>query len=168
MATKKTTSKVSRKATLDININLNKSKNKKSKKQFKKLKPATILLIVAFFALGAVCGFFGVRLLTRNDCFTILGQDEITLQLNETYKDEGVKVVAFNKDVSKDIVIETNLLKDENGNYYAEEEATYYIIYTSKSFKYSSLFKIKKIRLVTFVEPTEESEIVNNQGGSNE
>ena len=61
----------------------------------------------------------------------------------------------------------TNLKKDIQGNYYAEEEGTYYITYTVDSLKYGSIFKIQKIRLITFVEPTEAGEL-QDLGGAND
>ena len=59
--------------------------------------------------------------------------------------------------------VETNLKQNANGGYYAEKEGTYYIKYTVDNIKYGSIFKIQKIRLIHFVEPTEESEVVGNE-----
>ena len=63
---------------------------------------------------------------------------------------------------SKNVIIETNLIKNPDGTYTSNEEGTYYIAYTVNNFKYGTLFKIQKIRLITFVEATEEGEM---QGG---
>jgi len=156
MATRKTASKTSKKASVEFNWNHKPSKKQKNKaeKQLKKLSVGGILTLVLMLGIGAVGGFFGVKFLTRNDCFVLNGADEITIQLNDRYVDQGAKVVAFNKDVSEDVEIETNLKVDENG-YYAEEVGTYYMVYKSTNIKYGSLIKVQKIRLITVVEAGE-------------
>lgn len=170
MATRKTASKTSKKATLDFDFKEekpNKRKQNKAKKQLKKLSIGAILIAVLVLAVGAVGGFFSVKLMTKKDCFTLNGKDEITLQLNESYKDEGAKVIAFGKNDESKVKVETNLTKNDDGTYSAKEEGTYYMIYTVDNFKYGTLFKIQKIRLITFVEATEQDEIDSaNQGGN--
>ena len=78
--------------------------------------------------------------------------------MGETYTDTGVKIISFGKDISSQAKVETNLLCDENGNYYATEIGTYYIKYTSQDIKFGKLFSIQKIRLITFVEQSEGGE----------
>lgn len=157
MATKKTTNKASKKVNLNLNIDKpSKKTNNKLKKQIKKIGIGSIIVIIFLIAIGGVGGYFGFKYLTRNDCFTLVGQDEITLQLNtETYTDEGAKVIAFGIDDSSKVEIETNLIKQKDGSYSANEVGTYYIIYRVKNLKYGTLFKIEKIRLITFVEASE-------------
>ena len=171
MATKKTASKQSKKATLDFNLRNsdkpNKRQRQKTVKNIKKLGFSTIALALVFLAIGGAGGFFAVKMLTRNDCFTLNGKDEITLQIGETYTDEGVEVVAFGKDDSGTVEIKTDLVKNEDGTYTATEEGRYYMIYTVKNFKYGTLFKIQKIRLISFVEATEQDEIDNLNPGGN-
>lgn len=167
MATRKTASKTSKKATVDfdwdVNIKTSKKSKKKTQKQIKKLGVATILVAVLLLVVGAVGGFFGVKFMVRNDCFVINGKDEITLQIGEAYTDESVKIVSFGQDVSDDITIETNLKQNEDGTYYSDEVGTFYIVYKSNNFKYGTLFKVQKIRLITFVEATEQEEIDSAQ-----
>lgn len=166
----KTYGKTSKKATVSFDWNNDKKSNKKTSKKvnkaMKKVSLAAICGAILFLTVGAVGGFFGVKFLTKNDCFALNGKDEITLQIGEKYIDEGAKIVAFGKDVSKEIIIETNLKQNNDGEFYAEEEGTYYIVYKSKNFKYNSLFKVQKIRLVTFVEATEQEEIENVGGNA--
>jgi len=114
-------------------------------------------------AVGVVGGYFGVQYLSRNDCFNIVGAEEITLEIGESYLDEGVKVVAFGVEETDKVEIETNLKKDNDGKFYAQTEGTYYIKYTVNNIKYGSIFKVQKIRLIHFVEPTESEEL----GGAN-
>ena len=168
MAIKKNAGKTSKKAELSFDWNSNdKSKKKNSKKagkHIRKLGIGAIFGAIMLLCVGSFGGFVGCKIATRNDCFALNGQDEITLQIGETYADEGAKVVAFGKDVSEDIVVETNLQTNIDGTYFAEEEGTYYMIYKSTNLKYGSIFKVQKIRLITFVEATEPDEL--NRGGN--
>ena len=117
----------------------------------------TLLLVLV---ISAVLGLGVSFILTKNDCFNIIGNDELTLTLGESYFDEGVKVVAFNKECTN-ITIETNLTKNSDGSYSANELGTYYIKYIANHFKYNSIFKIQKVRLITFVEPSEGASVEN-------
>ncbi len=154
----KNTSKVSKKAEININTSGNSRNNKKTKHAMKKMTLKTLCISLCLFILAGTIGIGVAFYLTKDDCFNIIGQDEITLMLTERYVDEGVKVVAFGSDDSDKVSVETNLKQDANG-YYAEEEGTYYIIYTVDNLKYGTIFKVQKIRLITFVEPTEDSEV---------
>lgn len=163
MATKKNASKTSSKAKSNINVSSVKE-NKKSQKQVEKTLKNTsakvlifgLVFLVVGLALGAGA-WWGV---CRNDCFEIIGKDEIVRTLDEgKYEDPGVKVVAFGRELGKDeIIIETNLKRDEDGNFYAEEVGTFYIRYSTENFKYGKLFKVEKVKLVTFVEASEGGE----------
>ena len=169
MATRKTASKTSKKATVSFDWGNNKPSKRETKKinkNLKKLGDGTLITALILLVVGTVGGFFGFKVLTKNDCFVLNGKDEITLQIGEKYTDDGVKVVAFGKDETEKVQIETNLTKNEDGTYSAEEEGTYYITYTVDSFKYGTIFKIKKIRLITFVEPTEQEEITGAGGNA--
>ena len=170
MANKKSVSKTSKKATVNFNWDNNKSSkklNKKSENQLKKLKGGAILVALVLLFVGALGGFLTIKIVTRNDCFELVGKDEITLMLGENYIDEGAKVVAFGSDDSSKVKIETNLEKNEDGTFTATEEGTYYITYTVDNFKYGKLLKVQKIRLISFVEQTEQEEIQDaNQGGN--
>lgn len=171
MANKKTVGKTSKKVTINFDWNQDKKSNNKSnkkvEKQIKKLGVGILLLAAVFLVFGAVGGFFAVKFVSKNDCFILNGKDEITLQIGEKYTDEGAKVIAFGKNDENKLKVETKLKEESDGVYYAEEEGTYYIIYTVDNFKYGTLFKIQKIRLITFVEATEQEEISSaNQGGN--
>ena len=101
--------------------------------------------------------------MVKNDCFILDGKDEITLQIGEKYTDEGAKVIAFGKDDASKIKTETNMKRNNDGTYYSNEEGTFYIKYTVNNLKYGTIFKVQKIRLITFVEETEQEEV---QGGN--
>lgn len=145
MATRRKAEKTSKK------VELNAVENSSKKKTFK----SAGFVVVLVFVLGLILGAGAWWLVCRNDCFEINGSDQITLTLEETYEDDGVKIVAFGKNEQSSVVIETDLKQDDLGRFYAEEVGTYYIKYKSSCFKYGTLFKIEKIRLVTFVEVSE-------------
>ena len=161
MASKKSYGKVSKRASIDFGSGTTTSEKSK-KKQTKKVKSSlnkistlAKVIMVLLIVVGITGGILVTKFITRNDCFVLNGQGEQTLFISETYKDESAKVVAFGKDDSAKIEIETNMKKNEAGEYYAEEVGTYYMIYKVKNFKYGSIFKIQKIRLITFVEESE-------------
>ena len=157
MATRKTANKVSKKAEINFNLNKpNKSQRRKAEKKIKKLSAGAVAMAVMLLVGGAIGGWFGCKVLTKNDCFEIVGKDEITRVVGCAYEDQGIKAVAFGKDVSNKVQIETNLILNEDGTYTANEVGTYYIVYKVDTFKYNSIFKVQKIRLITFVEASED------------
>ncbi len=159
MATRKSASKTSSRAKSNISASGVKVDKKSQRQVENTLKNASLKVFVfglIFLIVGLLLGAGAWWIVCRNDCFAIIGNDEIELTLDETYEDFGVKVVAFGKRLDKDdIIIETNLKKDTDGKYYADEVGTYYIKYSTENFKYGKLFKVEKVRLVTFVEPSE-------------
>ena len=160
MDKRKTISKISKKTELNLSANKpNKKTTKKVKIKLKKFSFKVVALAMFLLFVGVVLGYWGVKYLTRNDCFDIIGAEEITLELGQTYLDEGVEVVAFGVDESDKVKIDTNLKKDKDGKFYAQAEGTYYIKYTVNNIKYGSIFKVQKIRLIHFVEPTEDGEL---------
>lgn len=155
MATKTNSKKTTSKATINLpKINISKSKNKKIKNNLNNFSAKTILialvLLIAGLSIGAGLYFF----VCRNDCFELVGEEELTFTLGESYIDEGVKIIEFNKDIKENVYIETNL-KQDNNSFYADEIGTYYIKYMSNSIKYGKVFSVSKVRLITFVEESE-------------
>lgn len=135
-----------------------KRKAKKAKKAMKKAGVKSLLIALLVLAIGVGAGIGAFYLFCRNDEFVVLGAEELTITLDEKYTDEGVKIVAFGKDIKNKVMVKTDLKVDENGDYYAENVGTYYIKYTTNELKYGSIFKIQKIRLITVVEPSETEE----------
>lgn len=167
MATRKRASKTSTRARLNVDlddISVSKRTRKKATKELKKIDAKTWIIAILVLVIGVGIGVGAWFLTSKNDCFEIIGTSELTLTLEETYTDEGVKIVSFNKDISGEVVIETDLKKDGNGKYYAEEIGTYYIKYSSMDLKYGKIFKVEKIRLITFVEPSEGMDSAENGG----
>lgn len=163
-ATRSTTKKV--KVTDDITITVSGNNRSRKKKSNLGLKATLIVLLVTI--IGCVIGAVSCYFVCRDDYFTMIGRDEITLTLKEegqdinssnAYYDEGVDVVSFGRDVSDKVYIETDLKQNEDGSYYADEIGTYYIIYKVDDIKYGKIFTVKRIRLITFVEGTPENEV---------
>lgn len=94
----------------------------------------------------------------------MIGKDEISVEIGSSYYDQGVKIISFGKDQQESVEIETNLTKNADGSYTSNEEGTFYIKYKSNSFKYGKLFKVERIRLISFVEASEPGEMIPDEG----
>jgi len=125
-------------------------------------KAMLVILIVTL--VGVSIGVGTCWALTRDDYFVIVGNDEITLTLRaegeeinsrNSYIDEGIKAVSFGRDVSDKVYIKTDLKRNEDGSFTADEIGTYYIIYRVDDIKYDKIFTVQRIRLITFVESEE-------------
>lgn len=150
-----------------INLNLDESSIKKSaktaKSTAKSFSKSTTVIIVLFLIIGIGLGIGAGFYISRNDCFEIIGADELTLTIGENYYDEGCKVISLGKDVSNDIEIETDLTINLDGSLTGDETKTYYILYKSNDIKYGKIFTVTKIRLITFVEESESEEFESAQ-----
>ena len=149
---KRTTKKV------DINKPTISKKNKKQlEKSLKNLSlkhiAIAVILLIFGFAIGAGA-YFGV---CRNDCFELIGESDLTLSIGDSYVDEGVKIIEFGKDVKSNVYIETNL-QQNNNEFYTLNAGTFYIKYYTSSLKFGKIFKISKVRLITFIEESESGE----------
>lgn len=113
---------------------------KKLKKTIKKIHKSIFLCIFIFLILGVLIGFAGVSMLTNNDTFELIGNKNITLQLNEEYKELGVKVISFGKDLKNEVIIESNLDTSKEGEYT--------IIYSVNSKKYKNIKRVRYIKVV--------------------
>lgn len=124
-------------------------------KMAKKMNGKSIAVIFICFILALAIGVGVCFFIGRNDVFEFIGNEELSLTLDETYTDEGVYIKEFGFDASKMAKVETNLKQNANGEYYAEEIGTYYMIYTVKTLKFGVIYPVSKIRLITFAEPSE-------------
>ena len=157
MATRKNASKKTSRA--KFNFNIDEDDIKKSKKSGSKLTKSLGILAVVFLIIGVGLGIGTGFYLCRNDCFEIIGSDELTLTIGENYYDEGCKVVSFGRDISDEVEIETDLTINPDGSLTGDDTKTYYILYKSNDIKYGKVFTVTKIRLITFVEEPEQDEI---------
>lgn len=146
-----------------------KKTTKRINKEVKKIGFKAILIILLVTLIGGAIGLGVCWIVSRKDCFQLIGMDEITLTLrdesadtfcaNNIYYDEGVKVISFGRDISKDVTIETDLKQHTDGGYYADEVGTYYMIYKVNDIKYGKIFTVQRIRLITFVESTPDNQV---------
>ena len=117
--TKKTASSLQKKAK-------NKVKRKvksKAKSKVKRIHPMTFVICFLCLAIGIGAGIGAYSFICRDDCFRLKGDDNYTVSVGTifNYKDEGVKIIEFGKDISKEAKVETNLTKNENGAYTADK-----------------------------------------------
>ncbi|MGN1259055.1 MAG: hypothetical protein ACI4T8_02340 [Christensenellales bacterium] len=161
MATRVNSQKESQRADIEFNTGhykMTKRNKRKAKKTLKSIGPKGWLIAFCLLIVGIGLGIGAFYITSRNDHFNIVGAEELSLTLDEKYIDEGVSITAFGKDISDSVVIDTNLKVDANGCYYSDEVGTFYIRYSSTNIKYGSVCKVQKVRLITFVEPSEGEE----------
>lgn len=127
---------------------------KAAKKMGGKSIAVIIICFILALAVGAgVCFFIG-----KNDKFEINGNEQVILEINQKYADDGVLIKEFGIDLSGKAVIDTDLQTDGEGNYFAESAGDYYIAYTVKSLKFGLIYPVQKIRLISVVGESEGGE----------
>lgn len=105
------------------------------------------ILFISFFAGGfALC-----KVLTRNDYFDLLGDKGIVINvgMDYTYSEDGFKAISFSKDVSDQVVVSTNLMRDTEGNYIIPTDKTgeYVIKYTINSSRLKNIVRYRVFRV---------------------
>ena len=127
-----------------------KSKAKrKAKRKVKKIHPATFVIAFLCLFIGIGAGIGAYKFISRDDCFRIKGEKSYTVTVGTpiTYNDEGVKIIEFGKDISRQVKVETNLTEIRDGEYTADtsKPGEYYIIYTVDSPKYGNIQRVRTI-----------------------
>ncbi len=143
---KKTASSLEKKAK-------NKVKRKvrsKARSKVKRIHPMTFVICFLCLALGIGAGIGAYTYICRDDCFRLKGEKNYTLPVGtETkyYEDEGVKIIEFGKNISREVKVETNLTETESGSYAVDttKPGEYYIIYTVDSPKYGDIQRVRTI-----------------------
>lgn len=164
MATKKTASKTSARASLNfpsvstpsVKKRTVKKSAKTAEKQLKKMGAKGIVAALVCLIIGIGVGLAAYFSVCKNDCFEIVGGDEITITLDQKYIEQGVKIIEFGKDISGNAKIESDLELTDDG--LPMELGTFYVKYTVDSVKYGKIFKIQKVRLISVVETSEGGE----------
>lgn len=110
---------------------------KKVKKELSKFSTVTKLISAILFVVGVMGGVFTTYYFTRNDTFQIIGETEIHLNVGEEYIEQGVKIIAFGKDISDQVII--------TGEVNTEVEDVYVIKYTVDNFRFKNYTLYKKI-----------------------
>ena len=142
--------------TKNNNTNKSKTKNTKSKEQkniektIKKMHPMTLIIGIVFLIMGVAIGYFTSFYLTKNDVFDVLGDKNVVVEVGSSgvYTDQGVKCISYGRDLSSDVVIDTNMTKNDDGTYTFDttKEGEFYIIYTVDDVKYKG---IQRVRVIT-------------------
>ncbi len=83
-----------------------------------KTKKKILIVFLIIVIISGFLGYFTCKLICKNDKFFINGNTTITLRLGQTYKDEGVTIIAFGKDISDNVKTENNINFNEAGQYY--------------------------------------------------
>lgn len=120
------------------------STQKAVEKAVKKTNGTTIFCAVLFLIIGAVGGWFAYTTVSKNDTFEVVGEKEITLTIGDSYVENGCKVVAFGKDITSEVEIESDVDTTKEG--------TYFVVYTVDNFKFKN---IQKVRVINVVAPTQ-------------
>lgn len=104
----------------------------------KKVSPV-LLFVFAVVVIGfAVGGYFLGGHMIKNDKFEIIGEKTITLTLgDEPYQDEGAVAISFGKDITSQIVVETNVDYTVAGQYY--------IRYSVDNVRYKGVYRYRTI-----------------------
>ena len=111
------------------------------KKAIKKSNKTLLFVFLLFLIIGIISGYIATKIITKNDTFELIGNKSITLNLNQEYVEQGVKVISYGKDLKERVKIESNLDLTKEGEYT--------IVYTIKdSYKYKD---IKRVRYITIV-----------------
>ena len=122
-----------------------KNKNKALKKAVKKTSPITLIIVIMFFAVGLVGGFFGYKYLIKDDKFELIGEKEILVFQNDVidenlYNQKSVNIVIFGKEAKDKLEI----TYDERG-LDSSKLGTYYVTYKSKSVRFYNVTLVRKI-----------------------
>lgn len=141
----------------NISASVSKKDINKSKRAVKKLGVSWIVIVIVL-AVGLLGGYFGTRLITKNDTYEMVtyanGSADVYIGGDEDitkYTELGVKCIAFGKDVSKNYKVKYYYRNDlteeevEVEGVDTSKEGIYYAVYTSPSKKYSSVKLIRNI-----------------------
>lgn len=121
------------------------------KKAVKRTHKGMLLIVFLCLIIGAVGGYFTYRTLTKNDCFDLVGESEITLEVGADYSEAGVKIRSIGRDISAKATTEI-LYRPFDGEEQTvtavdtQKEGEYIIVYRVKDVKYGDF---KRVRVVT-------------------
>lgn len=90
------------------------------------MKKVNLLLNILF--LFCISCFIVVFLINQNVIFELNGDDNITVEVNSIYNDEGVTARIFKKDLSNNVQIKNKVDYSKPGTY----NINYYLTYTGK------------------------------------
>lgn len=107
------------------------------KSRTKKLSKNTKIIFIFLFVIGIGLGGFASYFVTKNDVFILIGESYITQPLGQEYQEQGVKIIAFGKDVSQNVKIEGQVNTNKKGEYVLK--------YTIDNFRFQRYTLYRKI-----------------------
>lgn len=113
---------------------------KKVEKAVKNTSPKIIAVTLIFLVLGLILGVGSCYFLTKNDKFEIIGEKDITLNVGDSYVERGAKVIAFGKDLSNQIEIESDVNTSVAG--------IYVVKYKVNNFKYKDIVRVRYVTVL--------------------
>lgn len=129
-----------------------KNAKKAAQKAARKAHGGMIAVALISLLVGFAAGYLGASYLSVNDHFSVIGEKEIVVRQGESYiyQEKGAELISLGRNISSEVIIQSELTPDENGNYPIDTsaETTYVITYTTDDIKYGN---IKRIRTITVV-----------------
>ena len=123
-----------------------KKAEKEIKKFVKNLPTTTKVLAVVLFLISALGTYGAATILQKNDKFELIGEKIVTMNVGGDYSEptleEAIECVSFGRDVINTVSIN---LEETTYNETTSplQEGTYYIVYQTTDFKYSSITRIR-------------------------
>ena len=114
---------------------------KAAEKAVKKSHPATLILAILFLNVGAVAGVVLSRELTKNDKFELIGEKQVELAIGESYKEAGVKIISFGRDISDKVAYGGDFVTMGE----IPEEGIYQIVYTVDDFRWGDYQLVRTV-----------------------
>ena len=114
---------------------------KAAEKADKKSHPATLILAILFLIVGAVAGVVLSRELTKNDKFELIGEKQVELAIGESYKEAGVKIISFGRDISDKVAYGGDFVTMGE----IPEEGIYQIVYTVDDFRWGDYQLVRTV-----------------------
>ncbi len=114
---------------------------KAAEKAVKKSHPATLILAILFLIVGAVAGVVLSRELTKNDKFELIGEKQVELVIGESYKEAGVKIISFGRDISDKVAYGGDFATMGE----IPEEGIYQIVYTVDDFRWGDYQLVRTV-----------------------
>ncbi len=121
-----------------------------AKRKMRRANLLTLFICLLALVVGVIAGVFSYKYVCRDDCFRLLGEKEIRVELNSPlflYYDYGVEIIEFGRDISDDAEMETNMIDLGGGKYTVDTTVpgSYYIKYTVDSPKYGEVCRIRTV-----------------------
>ena len=136
----------------------NKKTQKIVKKELKKMPSSLKIVAALVFIFASVGAFLTSYMMQKNDCFELIGDQVVTMYIGGSYQEpevkEAIKCISFGMDATSSVYInEEETTYDPNTS--VNNEGTYYIVYQTTNFKYSSITRIRTI-IVNVVDENED------------